>query len=89
MNFAMRILDVPSIFHIKAAPYRSYVYAACTVLAVTLNYTFGKEMAWDLLHYHFYPGFSALNDRFEQDYFAAGSPIHISIRTPTCHFISW
>ncbi len=34
--------------------------------------SFGKEMAWDLLHYHFYAGFSALNDRFEQDYFAAG-----------------
>jgi hypothetical protein len=41
-------------------------------LAVALNYVFGKEMAWDLLHYHFYSGFSALNDRFEQDYFAAG-----------------
>jgi len=48
------------------------VYAACTALAVAVNYVFGKEMAWDLLHYHFYAGFSALNDRFEQDYFAAG-----------------
>ena len=56
----------------EAAPYRTYVYAACTVLAVALNYVFGKEMAWDLLQYHFYSGFSALNDRFEQDYFAAG-----------------
>jgi hypothetical protein len=56
----------------QAAPCRLYVYAACTVLAVVLNYVFGKEMAWDLLHYHFYSGFSALNDRFEQDYFAAG-----------------
>ena len=37
-----------------------------------MNYVFGKEMAWDLLQYHFYSGFSALNDRFEQDYFAAG-----------------
>jgi hypothetical protein len=56
----------------QAAPYRVYVYAACTALAVVLNYVFGKEMAWDLLNYHFYSGFSALNDRFEQDYFAAG-----------------
>src|SRR5271167_4287769 len=56
----------------QVAPYRWYVYAACTVLAVALNFFFGKEMAWDLLHYHFYAGFSALNDRFEQDYFAAG-----------------
>jgi hypothetical protein len=57
----------------EAAPYRVYVYAACTVLAVALNYAFGKEMAWDLLNHHFYCGFSALNDRFEQDYFAAGT----------------
>src|SRR5882672_6980470 len=56
----------------EAAPYRAYVYAACTVFAIAANYAFGKEMAWDLLHYHFYAGFSALNDRFEQDYFAAG-----------------
>jgi hypothetical protein len=56
----------------EAAPYRVYVFAACTVLAVALNYAFGKEMAWDLLNYHFYSGFSALHDRFEQDYFAAG-----------------
>jgi hypothetical protein len=48
------------------------VYAVCTVAAVALNYVFGKEMAWDLLHYHFYSGFSALNDRFDQDYFPAG-----------------
>jgi hypothetical protein len=41
-------------------------------LAVALNYVFGKDMAWDQLHYHYYSGFSALNDRFEQDYFAAG-----------------
>src|ERR1700723_4603801 len=56
----------------EIAPYRWYVYAACAVLAVSLNYVFGKEMAWDLLHYHFYSGFSAFNDRFEQDYFPAG-----------------
>jgi hypothetical protein len=42
------------------------------ISAVALNYIFGKEMSWDLVHYHFYAGFSALNDRFEQDYFAAG-----------------
>jgi len=57
---------------VEAARYRAYVYAACTISAVALNYALGKEMAWDLLHYHFYSGFSALGDRFEQDYFAAG-----------------
>jgi hypothetical protein len=58
---------------VVAAPYRVPVYAACTVAAVALNLFLGKDMAWDALHYHFYAGFSALNDRFGQDYFAAGA----------------
>ncbi len=56
----------------QVAPYRWCVFAVCSALAIALNYVFGKEMASDLLQYHFYSGFSALNDRFEQDYFAAG-----------------
>jgi hypothetical protein len=55
-----------------SAPYRVPVYIACTVLALTTNYLLGKDMAWDTLNYHLYLGFSALNDRFSQDYFAAG-----------------
>ena len=63
---------------VEAAPYRWYVYATCTLSAVILNFIFGKEMAWDLLHYHFYAGFSALNDRFAQDYFAAGTNSYLN-----------
>ncbi len=48
------------------------VYVCCTVLAVLVNYLLGKEMAWDTLNYHLYAGFSAIHDRFTQDYFAAG-----------------
>jgi len=55
-----------------AAPYRLPVYIACTILALTINSLIGKEMGWDTLSYHLYAGFSALNDRFSQDYFAAG-----------------
>jgi hypothetical protein len=55
-----------------AVPYRPYVYLACIALALACNYLLGKDMAWDTLNYHFYLGFSALNDRFKQDYFAAG-----------------
>jgi hypothetical protein len=62
----------------EPAPHRAYVYAVCTALAVAVNYAFGKEMAWDLLHYHFYAGFSALNDRFTQDYFAAGTTSYLN-----------
>jgi hypothetical protein len=61
-----------SVIDKEAAPHRMYVYSACTILAIVWNYFAGKEMAWDLLNYHFYAGFSALNDRFELDYFAAG-----------------
>jgi hypothetical protein len=55
-----------------AAPYRLPIYVACAALALITNYLLGKEMAWDTLHYHLYAGFSAVNDRFGQDYFAAG-----------------
>src|SRR5262245_54455218 len=52
--------------------YRAGVYLVCTGLALAINYVLGKEMAWDTLNYHLYAGFSAVNDRFSQDYFAAG-----------------
>jgi hypothetical protein len=53
-------------------PFRAPIYIGCTLLAVVTNYLLGKEMAWDTLNYHLYAGFSAVNDRFNQDYFAAG-----------------
>lgn len=40
--------------------------------ALVANYLLGKDMMWDTLDYHLYAGFSALHDRFGQDYFAAG-----------------
>jgi hypothetical protein len=55
-----------------AVPYRWHVYCACVALALACNYVLGKDMSWDTLNYHLYLGFSALNDRFGQDYFAAG-----------------
>jgi hypothetical protein len=54
-----------------AVPSRRPVYLACIVLALACNYVLGKDMAWDTLNYHLYLGFSAINDRFKQDYFAA------------------
>jgi hypothetical protein len=55
-----------------ASQYRLPVYLTCTLLALLSNFLAGKEVAWDLLNYHYYAGFSALHDRFAQDYFAAG-----------------
>jgi hypothetical protein len=61
-----------------AAPYRIPVYIACSVLALVTNYLLGKDMAWDALNYHLYAGFSAVNNRFTQDYFAAGPSSYIN-----------
>src|ERR1700679_1093340 len=60
------------------APYRLPVYIACTVLALVINYLLGKDMAWDTLNYHLYAGFSAVNDRLAQDYFAAGPASYLN-----------
>jgi hypothetical protein len=48
------------------------VYFGCTVLALVCNYALGLDRGWDTLNYHLYAGLSAVNDRFSQDYFAAG-----------------
>jgi len=54
------------------ALYRLPVYIACTALVLAINYLLGKDLTWDTLNYHLYAGFSAFDDRFAQDYFAAG-----------------
>jgi hypothetical protein len=73
-----------------AAPYRLPVYIACTVFALIVNYLLGKDMAWDTLSYHIYAGFSAVNDRFAQDYFAAGPPSYFNpyIHAPFYYLIT-
>ena len=62
----------------QAALRRLPVYVACTLLALVTNYLLGKDMAWDTQNYQFYAGFSAVNDRFAQDYFAAGPPSYFN-----------
>jgi hypothetical protein len=64
----MKIAATPSV----TAPYRLPVYIACTLLALIVNYLLGKDMASDTMSYHLYAGFSAVHDRFAQDYFPAG-----------------
>ncbi|HEX4266520.1 MAG TPA: hypothetical protein VHY36_01435 [Steroidobacteraceae bacterium] len=57
---------------------RFLVYSCCTLVALLLCYHLGKDMAWDTLDYHFYAGFSALHDRFGQDYFPAGPQSYLN-----------
>ena len=72
------------------APYRLPVYIACTVLALVINYFLGKDMAWDTLSYHLYAGFSAVNDRFAQDYFPTGPTSYFNpyVYTPFYYLVS-
>jgi hypothetical protein len=63
---------------IAVPSYRLPVYIACTVLALITNYLLGNDVAWDTLNYHLYAGFGAVNDRFAQDYFAAGPQSYIN-----------
>jgi hypothetical protein len=70
--------DVPVTTKSLVSVPRAPVYVACTLLALITNYLLGKDMAWDTLNYHLYAGFSALNDRFAQDYFAAGPPSYFN-----------
>ncbi len=60
-------------FSDSVAPFRIPVFLLCSVVSIFLNYCFGKETGFDSLSYHFYAGYSAVNDRFGQDYFAAGA----------------
>ena len=67
MRSAMNLL----VRRVAAAP-RGLVYVCCCLLAVLTSYHLGKAMSWDTMEYHVYAGFSALHNRFHQDYFAAG-----------------
>ena len=57
---------------------RFLVYVTCAVAAILVSCLLGKDMTWDTLHYHVYAGFSALHDRFGQDYFAAGAQSYLN-----------
>jgi hypothetical protein len=72
------------------APYRLPVYMACTILAVVANYLLGKDMASDAMSYHIYAGFSAVHDRFAQDYFPAGPQSYFNpyIYAPLYYLVS-
>jgi hypothetical protein len=74
----------------SAAPYQLPVYMACTILALATNYLLGKDMAWDTLSYHLYAGFSAVHNRFAQDYFPAGPQSYFNpyIHVPFYYLVS-
>lgn len=85
MNSAKESLNLPrerqrSLVALRAAAHspRLYVYLASTAAALVMCWLLGKEMRWDTIDYHFYAGFSALHDRFSQDYFPAGPQSYLN-----------
>jgi hypothetical protein len=60
------------------ASHRFWIYGCCTLLAVLTSCWLGKDVLWDTIHYHLYAGFSALHDRFDLDYFAAGNQSYLN-----------
>ncbi|MGH8142434.1 MAG: glycosyltransferase 87 family protein [Steroidobacteraceae bacterium] len=60
------------------AAHRMSIYCAFTVAVLVINYLLGKDMAPDTLNYHLYAGFSAVHNRFSQDYFAAGPSSYLN-----------
>src|ERR1700722_8337234 len=82
----MKIAATPD----SGVPYRLPVYVACTILALFTNYLLGKDMPSDTLSYHLYAGFSAVHDRFAQDYFPAGPQTYFNpyIYVPLYYLVS-
>lgn len=48
------------------------VYLGVTLACMLWTFYAGQDASWDFMHYHVYAGFSALHDRFGQDFMAAG-----------------
>jgi hypothetical protein len=74
---ARRPSFLTALIRLVTAP-RFLVYFCCVLAALLTCYHLGKDMAWDTLDYHFYAGFSALHDRFGQDYFPAGPQSYLN-----------
>jgi len=58
--------------------WRVFAYAAALLFVLGWTLIQGKDLHWDTLNYHLYLGFSAFNDRFAQDFFAAGAPSYLN-----------
>lgn len=57
---------------------RGTAYAAMILCAVAAALYLGQDMNWDLLNYHLYAGYSALEGRLGVDYFAASTQSYLN-----------
>jgi hypothetical protein len=63
---------------VNAQVWRAGVYALSTLVTVAFTLLSGKDLNWDALNYHYYAGFSALNDRFALDFIAASFQAYLN-----------
>lgn len=65
-------------WHLSSATWRATALLTSMGFAIGWTVSLGKDVHWDALNYHLYLGFSALNDRFTQDFFPAGPPSYLN-----------
>jgi hypothetical protein len=58
--------------------WRLVAFVASLLFAIVWTVAQGKDVHWDAVNYHLYLGYSALNDRFALDFFAAGPPSYLN-----------
>jgi hypothetical protein len=58
--------------------WRAAVLASSLCIAIAWTLGQGNDVHWDAVNYHLYLGFSAVNDRSAQDFFAAGPPSYLN-----------
>lgn len=54
------------------------IWAVAITLAGLWTLAAGKDLNWDLLHYHFYDAYALLHGRLAQDYFAASTQSYLN-----------
>jgi hypothetical protein len=57
---------------------RAAVFGVPALLCAGWTVYAGKDLNWDLLHYHYYVAYALLDGRFGQDYFAAGTESYLN-----------
>ncbi|MCX2780731.1 hypothetical protein [Microbulbifer thermotolerans] len=67
------------LFSIGGVSWRfSFAAIFCLLLSSCLGLLLGQDLNWDAINYHFYLPNLMLNDRFEQDFFAAGKQSYLN-----------
>jgi hypothetical protein len=71
--------SIATVRRMRAEPaWRLFAYLAAALFTVGWTIALGKDLHWDGVNYHLYLGYSALTDRFPNDFFGAGTPSYVN-----------